>query len=217
MQFSRGDEVGAVLTDSIAERLRASIIRQEDPPGSAITEAVVAMRFGVARPTARLAIDRLVVDGILRRLPHQAARVPQLGRDDIVDLFDNRAVLEATAVAALARTAVVPAPAIIAHRAFATEPQHFATYDIAFHRALVAGQPSRRLAHLHGLLMGEIELCIGQVQAASLLTADQVATEHQAILDAIVASDPDAAARLVRDHIAGARDVLLAHADTISG
>lgn len=201
-------EPSAVLPDSIAEQLRASILSQVDAPGSSITESAVALRFGVARPTARLAIDKLVSDGLLRREPHSAARVPELSRDDIVDLFDNRAVIEAAAMAALASSGTIPAGALAAHRALSTSDD-FAQHDIAFHRSLVAGQPSPRLTRMHALLMGEIELCIGQVQAAQLLTAAEVARQHQGILDAITAGDAHAAAALTRDHIAGARDALL--------
>jgi DNA-binding GntR family transcriptional regulator len=62
---------------------------------------------------------------------------------------------------------------------------------------------------MHSLLMGEIELCIGQVQVAQLLTATEVAAQHQAILDAVTAGDPERAAQLTRDHIRGSRDALL--------
>ena len=198
-----------VLPDSIADQLRASILSQVDAPGSALTESAVALRFGVARPTARLAIDKLVADGLLRREAHRAARVPELSRDDIVDLFDNRAIIESAAMAALATAGTIPAAAVAAHRALTTT-EDFAQHDIAFHRALVAGQPSPRLTRLHELLMGEIELCIGQVQAAHLLSSAEIARQHQGILDAITSGDADAAARLTRDHIVGARDRLLA-------
>jgi len=195
----------AVRPDAIAEQLRADIIAQRDAPGSTITESAVALRFGVARPTARLAIEKLVAEGLLRREAHQAARVPVLGRDDILDLFGSRAIIESAAVAALAS---VPADAVAAHRAGDS-----AANDIAFHRALVAGQSSPRLARMHELLLGEIELCIGQVHAEQLLTAADVTAQHQRILDAIAGGDPDAAARLTRKHIELARDALLNHAD----
>ncbi len=200
--------VSAVLPEQIADELRASILSQVDAPGAAITESAVALRFGVARPTARLAIDKLVADGLLRREAHRAARVPELSRADIVDLFDNRAIVESAAMAALAHSGTIPAIALDAHRALA-QTDDFARHDIAFHRSLVAGQPSPRLTRMHELLMGEIELCIGQVQSAQLLSSAEIARQHQGILDAITAGDADAAARLTRDHIVGARDRLL--------
>jgi DNA-binding GntR family transcriptional regulator len=206
-------ENAAVLPETVAQKLRADIISQRDAPGSAITESAVALRFGVARPTARIAIDRLVADGLLRREAHRAARVPQLSHDDVLDLYDTRSIIETAAMGALAEAGAIPAEALAAHRALkATED--FAHDDIQFHRALVAGQPSSRLTRLHELLMGEIELCIGQVQSAQLITAREVAEQHQGILDAITAGDAVSAERLTHDHIVGARDRLLTYLDT---
>ena len=199
----------SVLPESIADRLRASIISQRDAPGSTITESAVALRFGVARPTARIAIERLVADGLLRREAHHAARVPELSREDIIDLFDNRAIVESAAIASLVS---IPAAALAAHRAVLANDD-FAEFDIQFHRALVAGQPSPRLTRMHELLMGEIELCIGQVQSHRLLNATEVARQHQGILDAVQLGDVELAGRLTREHIEGARDRLLKHVD----
>ena len=201
-------ESASVLPEAIYDELRSLIVDQSYQPGESITESAVALRFGVARPTAKMAIERLVTEGLLRRELHQSARVPQLDSEDIVDLFDNRAVIESAAVAALE---AVPVDAMTAHRALLASDEHFAKNDIAFHRALVAGQPSPRLARMHALLMGEIELCIGQVQAAHLLTASEVGAQHQGILDAITAGDAQTASRLTREHIAGSRDRLLSH------
>jgi len=206
-------EIAAVLPETVAQKLRADIIAQKDAPGSSLTESAVALRFGVARPTARIAIDKLVADGLLRREVHRAARVPELSYDDVLDLFSTRAVVEAAAMGSLAAAGAIPAEALAAHRALSTTDD-FAHDDIQFHRALVAGQPSSRLTRLHELLMGEVELCIGQVQSAHLITAHEVANQHQGILDAITSGDAAAAERLTRDHITGARDRLLSHLET---
>ncbi len=205
----------SVRPAAISESLRAGILDQSVAPGSTVTESAVALRFGVTRPTAKLAIERLVTEGLLRREAHQAARVPELSRDDIVDLYDTRAIVETAAVAALARGGELPAEALAAHRSLLahTSDESFAHDDIAFHRAMVSGAPSARLPRMHALLMGEIELCIGQVQAHHLLTAAEVAAQHLGILDAVTAGDAERAAALTRDHLAGSRDRLLAHYD----
>ena len=208
------------VPDAVYEALRESILAQREAPGSAITEQAVADRFGVARPTAKVALERLVADGLLRREAHKTARVPELSRDDIVDRYASRAVVEEAALRTLATDGVVPLGAIAAQRVLAealteapTDAAPLARADIAFHRALVEAQSSPRLTRLHGLLMGEIELCTGQVQAHRLLALDDVVAQHQGILDAVAAADPDLAARLTRAHIEGARDRLLSRYD----
>ena len=206
----------AVLPDAIYDELRSRILAQTDAPGTAFTESAVALRFGVARPTAKMAIERLVADGLLRRETHSAARIPELSRDDIIDLFANRAIVEGAAIATLAQGGTIPAEALAAHRAQqagADSDAPFAVLDIAFHRALVNGQSSTRLIRMHSLLMGEIELCIGQVQANQLRSATDVSRQHQGILDAITVGDSILAERLTREHIAESRERLLEHVD----
>ena len=210
------------VPDAVYEALRESILAQREAPGSAITEQAIADRFGIARPTAKVALERLVAEGLLRRTAHKTARVPELTRDDIVDLYANRAIVEEAALRTLAAEGVVPIAAIAAQRMLvdaASEASSsdasapLARADIAFHRALVEAQRSPRLARLHALLMGEIELCTGQVQAHRLLALDDVVAQHQGILDAVAAADPELAGTLTRAHIEGARDRLLARYD----
>lgn len=211
------------VPDAVYEALRESILSQREAPGTAVTEQAIADRFGVARPTAKVALERLVAEGLLRREAHKTARVPELTRDDIVDLYANRAIVEEAALRTLATDGVVPIAAIAAQRMLvdaasdASTADHsgpLARADIAFHRALVEAQRSPRLARLHALLMGEIELCTGQVQAHRLLALDDVVAQHQGILDAVATGDPERAGTLTRAHIEGARDRLLARYDS---
>lgn len=204
------------LPDAVYTALRASIIASTDPPGSVLTETAVAARYGVARPTAKVAIERLVGEGILRRSAHRTAQVPVLDETDIFDLYASRIVVEEAALRSLAVAGEVPAGAQSSHREMkiAAESGESATYaraDIAFHRALVVGQPSPRLAKMHALIMGEIELCIGQVDSNRLLSAADVVAQHQGILDAVLAADPELAGTRTREHIMTSRDSLLSY------
>jgi DNA-binding GntR family transcriptional regulator len=213
-EFPTGSEISRVPA-SVAEALRIDVLAVRIRPGEAVTEAAVASRFGISRPTARIAIDQLVRAGLLRREANRGARVPVLSRDDIVDLYDNRALVEGAALAALAERGSVPADAVRHNRALAAAPDDapFATSDIAFHRALVAAQSSVRLTRMHESLMGEIELCIGQVEANALWRPADIAAQHTRVLEAVVAGDPALASRLVREHIEFSRDRLVEHAD----
>lgn len=214
-----GTDAAGARPDAVVASLRTAILAGVIPPGSAVTEALVSESFGVARPTARIAIDRLVADGILEREPHHAARVRRLGREDIGDLFAARAAVESAAVELLASTGVVPEAASAAHEQLLgldADASYWAI-DLAFHRALVHGAPSTRLPRLHDQLMGEIEFALAQVDAHRLRSTREVAAEHGRILDAVAAGDPAVAERLTRTHILSSRDRLLAHLDSSPG
>jgi DNA-binding GntR family transcriptional regulator len=202
------------LPEAVYEALRESIVTGSADPGSLMTETAIAVQYGVARPTAKAALERLVSEGLLTRQAHHAARVPQLDRDDIVDLYTNRALIEVAALHNLAMTGTVPPRALALQRQLEEHVANddrsaLARTDIDFHRALVVAQPSPRLSRLHALIMGEIELCIGQVQAHQLIRPSDVAEQHQGILDAVAVGDTALAGRLTREHIFNARDRLL--------
>jgi DNA-binding GntR family transcriptional regulator len=202
------------LPEAVYDALRERIVTGEQTPGSLLTETAIAVQFGVARPTVKAALERLVSEGLLTRQAHRAATVPKLDRDDIRDLYENRALVEAAALRNLAATSVVPPAALAVHRelleyARTDQRAELTRTDVAFHRELVLGQTSPRLTKLHALIMGEMELCIGQVQAHQLMRPNEVAEQHQGILDAVQAGDIDRAGSLTRDHIFNARDRLL--------
>jgi DNA-binding GntR family transcriptional regulator len=202
------------LPEAVYDALREQIVTGEQTPGSLLTETAIAVRFGVARPTAKAALERLVSEGLLSRQAHRAAKVPELDRDDIADLYENRALIEAAALQNLATASVVPPAALAVHRelleyARTDQRAELTRTDVAFHRELVLGQASPRLSRLHALIMGEIELCIGQVQAHQLMKPNDVAVQHQGILDAVQAGNVGLAGSLTRDHIFTARDRLL--------
>ena len=202
------------LPDAVYDAVRESIITSRIEPGAMVTETAIALEYGVARPTAKAALERLVSEGLLSRQAHKTARVPELDRDDIHDLYANRALIEHEAIQNLAKLGVVPDDAIALHRellesARIDDRAALARTDIDFHRALVLGQSSPRLARMHALIMGEIELGIGQVQAHQLMSPADVAEQHEGILDALKAGDIALSGRLTREHIFTARDRLL--------
>lgn len=197
--------------DSVYQALRTSIVTLGDEPGSILTEKAVAQRFGVARPTAKAALERLVDKGLLRRSAHRAAVVPLLSPADIEDLYATRMIVEVAVVERLASKGYLPAKALAAQGELRKHVHqgYFAEPDLAFHQALVAGLGSPRLTRMHDLILGEVELCMGQLEAHKLIGPVDIIKQHQGVLDAIESRDPELAAFLIRRHIANARDRLL--------
>jgi DNA-binding GntR family transcriptional regulator len=79
---------------------------------------------------------------------------------------------------------------------------------VRFHESLVDSLGSKRISRLYRALMGEMRLCMAQVQSHGLLKASTIAAEHAAILDRIEAGDVDGAARAMDEHLSRARDEL---------
>lgn len=201
------------LSDAVQAALREWIVTEGAASAELVTEVGVAARFGVARPTARVAVERLLAEGLLVRDGRRGARVPVLAAADVRDLYAARVLVEREAHTTLARVGEVPAAATAAndrlHVAGLT-PAAVAAADVEFHRTLVHAAGSRRLDRMHELLMGEAHLCMGQVQHRHLLAVDVIAGEHAALLAAVGDRDPDLVAARTTTHLFAARDTLLA-------
>jgi DNA-binding GntR family transcriptional regulator len=200
--------------DTVADTLREQVMTEEIPPGVQVTESLVASRFGIARPTARAAIDRLVQEGLFRRSAHASARVPRLTAADINDLYFARGCIDREVARALAERRTVPsqAHAALVDMLAATSQSPLldvVAADIGFHRALTDGLGSARLTSLYTSLMGEVRLCMAQVQSRRLLTPRSIYDEHVMIASEIAAGNSARAAEIVTVHLEHARAALL--------
>jgi DNA-binding GntR family transcriptional regulator len=203
------------MIDALYGSLRQRIINGELAPGEKVTEAKVVGEYGVARPTAKACLERLTAAGLLQRTAHRTAVVPELDQADILDLYFARDSIERSAVQRLAETSTVPPEArgaqerierAVADGVFPDQVEA----DIAFHTSLVDAVGSKRLSRMHELIMGEVHLTMGQFQAHRTTDPRTVATEHEAILDAISAGDAPVAADHLSAHLRAARDRLVA-------
>ena len=218
----QGSNVSSVLrisslTEFVSEALRKQIINGDVPPGLRLTEAWVAERFSVARPTAKAGLDRLVTGGLLRRGPRRSSVVPNLSPSDIEDIYFCRAPVELIAVSTLADRAAVPAQAekaLLMMRVASENGAHLehTEADAEFHRSLVAATASHRLQRMHQTVMGEAELCIAQVRLNSLVDLQELTDRHAAILDAIREGNPAGAVTALLADLDGCRIMLLLHA-----
>lgn len=207
------------VIDAVEASLREQILDQEIPMGATVRETDVAQAFAVARPTAKAAIERLVLAGLLRRDSHKSARVPSLSADDVADLYYTRMVLEAEIARRLARKGELPelaARSITDMKAVDRDapPGHYVAPDIAFHTAMARDLGSQRINRIHAGLMQEMHLCMAQVQAHDLLSPQIIITEHERIAAAISNGDADEASQASQDHLDRACTALVHHLRT---
>lgn len=202
------------LVDAAHAAMWQKIVTTPGYGGTLVTEVGVAAEYGIARPTAKAVVERLITDGLLVRDGRRGARVPLLTEPDVRDIYWNRLLLETEAHTLLARAGAVPVDARLANQqmrlhAEADDRAHTVAADIAFHRRLVEAAGSIRLAKLHAVIMAEAHFCMGQVQAQHLLPSDVSLSEHQGILDAITARDVELVVQRTHEHLERGRDSLI--------
>jgi len=156
------------VVDAIADDLRGDVLGGELKPGEALTEAVVAERYDVARATAKAAIEKLVGESVLERSTHKTARVVQLGPIDVRDIYRARAVLESEVLRELARAGRVPAEAREANneirRRWDASSFDIVDPDMRFHTSLIDALGIDRTSRMYRALASEVKRCMAQVQ-----------------------------------------------------
>jgi DNA-binding GntR family transcriptional regulator len=200
----------SALRARIIERLREAILAQDLRPGSLLLEKEVAERFGVSKTPAREALSLLCEEGLVQLLPRRGYVVQKLSIDEIRDTFDLRLILEGSAAQ---RAAIHMSDSLL--RALDT---------LAAHDCCTSVQPSRDPAsnvtqhsldfHLliaqgsgNLLLAAAIEKLLRSSRRITLMGFTY--GEHQGIVEALKARDPDRARRVMEDHVRSAMDAAI--------
>lgn len=201
------------IVDAIADDIRANLFNGRLRSDTQLTEAEVAANYEVARPTAKAAIEKLVSEGLLLRSTHKTARVPAVGPDEVRDLYFARLCIESEVVRRLAERGNLPDSSRLANdEVSALEPSagmEVAEHVIRFHLGLVSALGSPRLTRLFGMLMGEMRLCMAQMNYQRLLQAPVIANEHKVIIREIAAGNPDGAVAALEAHLRQAEKRIL--------
>lgn len=201
------------IVDAVTQRLRTAILNGEIAAGTALTEARVSAMFGVARPSAKAAIEQLVASGLLDRTAHRTARVVSIDADMVRDVYRTRTRLESAALRELAARRIVPKTATEANAEILVLPPgpNAASVDpdLRFHTALIDGIASERTSRMYRSVLDEVRLCMAQVQGRRLLDARDLAAQHTEMLVALAAGDGERAAVLLAAHLGSAEERLV--------
>lgn len=200
------------VTDWVYEELKSAIVDLRLAPGEPLREATLADRLGVSKTPIREALTRLEQEGLVETTSFKGAAVTRYSRQDLVEIYELRELLENAAVRAAAQSM--------------TEPDLSRLERIAAEsRRLLSGQDRGELAALitefdvvlfdqvrNHRIQALIENVrahltrIGQLTAGIPGRIDASVDEHEKIVDAIAARDPVLAEQCMRDHIRSVRD-----------
>src|ERR1700684_3979730 len=82
------------LAAAVVERLREKIINGELREGEQLRQDAIAAEFQISRIPIREALSHLAAEGLITIVPNRGAVVSALSPQEIMQLFETRAVLE---------------------------------------------------------------------------------------------------------------------------
>ena len=193
------------LTNRTYDAILDAISGGELPAGARINQDELAARLNVSRQPIVQALALLKVQGFVRETGRRGVVVAPLDADFICHLYELRSALDGAACRGAALRGSAEAklwgPALIAEgrAAFASgSVKRMVDADMRFHRLLydLCGNPM--IAETASLHWHHIRRLIGGYLQHYPMR--DVWDEHQAILDAVIAGDPDRAEAAARHH-----------------
>ena len=197
---------GETLAAALHRRLEAEISAGRIEPGARLDEQEVAERFGCSRTPVREAFRLLASDRLVELRGRQGAAVRSLSIQSMIEMFQVMGELEGLC-ARLAARRITPAQldglrAIHARLEAAGDADVDRFYDIntEFHEAIYEASANAFLAEETRRLRNRVAAYRRRVTRMPTRVEDTL-REHQAVLDAIAARDPEGAHRAMRAHL----------------
>jgi DNA-binding GntR family transcriptional regulator len=191
------------VREQVAAVLRKAIFSNELEIGKELAQEEIAKQLGISRMPVREAFQILERDGLLTLKNNRSAVVRGLTKDDLIDHYEIRAILEGEAAARAAAPGKELEDIANAHQDVesAVATHNVADYIAAnevFHRAIWEASASPRLISLLNQLWNGLP-----TQVAEFLPdqADKSVVEHEAILEAIRLGNAEGARSAMQNHV----------------
>jgi DNA-binding GntR family transcriptional regulator len=194
------------LAEKAFDTLHAAIITGQLRPGTRLPIEELAEVLEMSPMPIREAVRRLDAAGLVENIPHRGARVTELSITDLTEVTEVRLALETLAIrrAAIRFDDRDEASARERLTALNESPDdnsaETSSAHAAFHFALYEAADSAWLLRLIRPIWETAERYCLEVPSCRQLVGRR--HEHEAILGACVAHDPDRAAASLHDHLA---------------
>lgn len=212
--------------EEVYARLRADILAGRLRPGARLPFAELCSRYGTSVGVVREGLSRLTEQDLVVAEPQLGYRVKSVSSEDLKHLTNARVEIETLVLrSALSRGDLSwESDVVAAYHRLARTPhedaqdparmsEDWATAHAAYHATLLAGCPNPRLRAIALGLRDSAELYRRLSMPVGRGTARDIASEHQALLEAALARDPDRSTTVLSEHLQRTAQILLALAD----
>ena len=213
-----GGQVGAGLAPAtaLAGQIREAMLRGDYAPNQRLIEADLCEEHGVSRGTVRIALQELAADGLVEILRNKGARVRAIPLAEAIEITEVRMALEGLA-AGRAAERVTPQEAEELEGIGEAMRAAFAASELLRYSDLNA-RLHRRIREIsgHATTAAIIQRLGAQVIRHQFRLALQPGRpavslpQHERIIAAVVARDPEAAEAAMRAHLASVVQALRA-------
>jgi DNA-binding GntR family transcriptional regulator len=201
--------------DTVTDSLREAILDGLIPPSAWLREEDLAAQLQVSRTPVRVAIGRLVSEGLAIGEPNQGARVAPMTLEDILAVSEVREHLEGLAARLVARRATTETIARLedihldfVDAAETNDGARAAKVNLEFHRAIREAANNQYLDRFLTLVEHGVRRVSIRALDIPYRTVGPV-DEHRAILDAVISRQEDLAEAAARNHVRMAREARL--------
>lgn len=196
--------------------LRRLIVTGEFPPGTFLSERQLAAQLGMSKTPVHVALERLESEGFVTISAQQGIVVRGMTVEDIIDHYELREAVESWVVRRLAgrlnpkQVKELRDNLTKQHEALAANNLHqIMVHDQQMHFLLSSFLGNQEITTTMERLRDKIHQVILRVTDTDRTRPVESTAEHVAIIEAIIDGDPDAAARLIIEHLeAGKRRIL---------
>ncbi|PWC55266.1 GntR family transcriptional regulator [Azospirillum sp. TSO22-1] len=204
---ARPPQRGATASATIYRALRDEILLLRRKPGEPIAEKQISEAYGVSRTPVREAVLKLTDEGLIEVFPQSGTFVARIPIGALPEAIAIRRVLEEATVRYAAERATRSQVARLRacmelhrEREAAGDLEGFHQADEEFHRLLseTAGYPG------FWTLIQQVKVQVDRFRRLTLPAPGRttlVIREHEAIIDAVAAHDPDGAAQALNTHL----------------
>jgi len=208
----RSLEAGPSFTEQAYRAVRRQVLSGSYGPGDRLKEAALAERLGISRGPVREAVEKLVQEGLVVRVPRRGVFVRRYTLDDVRALMELRSALELEAVRLGTERATEADLAglqrALAEADLAIDRDGGYPTDADFHGAIVRLSKNPYLERAAGLVYDQLRLARSLAGRRSV-RAREAWGEHAAVLRALIERDAGAARLAVRRHLAAAEATML--------
>lgn len=201
----------ATVSQHIHDEIQQRIVSGVWAPGERLQLSALSEEFDTSSTVIREALTRLTGERLVVLRPNRGYFLPTLSLDELRDITRMRAANESLAVSLAIERGDLDweSRVLAAHHTMGRMEQRSADGRIdpewaaahqRFHRELLSACDVPMLEDICGMLSDLQQLYNRWAARSTDWSARDLSAEHQAILDAALARDADAAARLLTEH-----------------